>query len=126
MNSKTTLSTTNARKNLFQITKNVQMPGRYYTFTENGKPKAVLMSAEEFESWQETLEVLQENPGILGDIKQVEKDIKTGEVENYPTLEEVLAEEGFSVAEKSDGSYDIQSKVTAKGKKKPKKISKKI
>lgn len=118
MNSRDTLSTTDARKQLFQLTKDIQTPGRYFTLTENGKPKAVLMSAEEFESWQETLEVLQENPGILNDIKQVEQDIKSGEIENYPTLEKVLAEEGFIVAEKADGTYDVHSKNLAQGKKK--------
>lgn len=118
MNTRYTLSTTQARKNLFQLTKEVQTPGRYFTLTENGQPKAVLMSAEDFESWQETLEVLQENPGIVDDIRQVEKDIKTGEIESYPTLEKVLAEEGFIVAEKTNGSYDIRSQNLAKGKKK--------
>jgi prevent-host-death family protein len=85
MDTKHTLSTTEARKKLFQITKEVQTPGTIYTFTENGKPKAVMMSAEEFESWQETLEVMQDFPNLKEELKIAEEEIARGEtVEFFP------------------------------------------
>lgn len=58
MASKNTISLTEARKKIFRLADAVQNPDTYYFLTENGKTKAVMMSAEEFEMWQETLEVI--------------------------------------------------------------------
>lgn len=85
-------SVTEARKNIFKITDEVQKPGNYCTLTENGKPKAVLMSAEDFESWQETLEVMSEMPDLIDDIREFEEDKRTGKVKDYITLEELILE----------------------------------
>jgi prevent-host-death family protein len=70
MTIKNTLSISEARKKIFKIAEETQKPGNYYTFTENGRPKVVLMSAEEFESWQETLEVMRDFPNLKEDIKE--------------------------------------------------------
>lgn len=93
MNTKTTLSITEARKNLFDLAEKVQTPSTYYTFTEKGKPKAVLMSAVEFESWQETLEVMQDIPDLKKDIEKVARDLKNGQYEKYSTLEQLVKQE---------------------------------
>jgi len=45
-----------------------------YLITVNGKTKAVVMSADEYGSLQETLDILSE-PGVLDNIKQAEKVI---------------------------------------------------
>lgn len=50
MNTKTTVPISEARKNIFSIASEVQNPNVYYTLTERGRPKAVLISAEKFES----------------------------------------------------------------------------
>lgn len=89
MDSKTTLSITEARKKLFTLAENVQRPSLYYTLTEKGKAKAVLMSVEEFESWQETLEVMRDFPDLKKTIKEVEKDLKAGRYKVYKTLDEL-------------------------------------
>ncbi len=47
------------------------------TITVNGKPKAVLVSAEELESLEETLEILS-NPKLMKDIRKAEKEIDEG------------------------------------------------
>ena len=78
MNSKTTLPISEARKKIFEIAKKVQIPNNYYTLTENGKPTAVLMSMEDFESMIETIEVLQEIPDLRERIKEAEEDIRLG------------------------------------------------
>ena len=49
MKTKTTLSISDARKNIFEIIDEVQKPNVYYTLTERGKPRAVVLSAEKFE-----------------------------------------------------------------------------
>jgi len=97
MDTKTTLSISEARKKIFRIAEKVQKPATYYTLTEKGRPKAILMSAEEFESWQETLEVVRNFPNLEKDIKKAEREYRRG---NYLTLEEILSKEGFVLAVK--------------------------
>lgn len=101
MNTQNTLSITSARKDIFKLSEKVQRPGIHYTLTENGRPKVVMMSADEFDSWQETMEIMSD-PELMKDIKEAEKDFKNG---NYVTLEDALAEEGFVLADKSRKKY---------------------
>jgi len=117
MNQTTTISITEARKRLFQIAKEVQIPGRSYTFTENGKPKAVIISFEEFDSLKETIDVLTEFPDLKKDMEQVEKDIKSGDYKKYPTLEEVMMEHGYILADKGKRKYDVDNKIRKKSQK---------
>ena len=97
MDTKTTLPISEARKEIFKIAERVQKPSTYYTLTEKGKPKAVVLSAEEFESWQETLEVTRIFPNLEKNVKAAEKDFKK---RKCVTLEEVLLKEGFVLADK--------------------------
>lgn len=95
MDTKTTLPISEARREIFKIAEKVQRPSTYYTLTEKGKPKVVVMSAEEFESWQETLEVNRYFPNLNKELKIAERDFKKGKC---ATLEEVLSREGFVLA----------------------------
>ena len=97
MNTKTTLPISEARKEIFKIAEKVQKPSNYYTLTEKGRPKAVILSAKDFESWQETLEVIRDFPGLEKDIRDSEKEYKKG---GFSTLEEVLAKQGLIVSDK--------------------------
>lgn len=92
MDAETTLSISEARKKIFTIADMVQKPSIFYTLTKQGKPKAVVMSADEFESWRETLEVVRIFPNLEKDIKKAEKEYRN---KNYSPLEKVLAKEGF-------------------------------
>ncbi len=98
MNTKNTLSISEARKRLFEMAKKVQIPSTHYILTDKGRPKVALMSAEEFESWQETLEVLGDLPDLEKDIEKAEKEYKKG---TTSTLEDILSKEGYFLAEKS-------------------------
>jgi len=118
MNTKTTMPISEARKRIFEIAKEVQKPSNYYTLTEKGRPKVVLMSAEEFESWQETLEVMHEFPHLEKDIKEAEKEYKKGE---YITLEELLEKEGFILSDKNKIKYGVSACHTKKSSKRAKK-----
>ncbi|MFA6528628.1 MAG: type II toxin-antitoxin system prevent-host-death family antitoxin [Candidatus Gracilibacteria bacterium] len=91
MQPKNTLSITEARKLIFTIASDVQKPDTHYTLTENGKPKAVIISAEEFDSWQETMEILADE-NIINDLNISKKEIAKGE---YVTLDKFLEEEGY-------------------------------
>jgi len=117
MSIKTTIPITEARKKIFTIAKDVQKAGQHYTLTEKGRPRAVIMSAEEFESWQETLEVIKEFPDLDKDIKEAEKDYKKGD---YITLEDLLGKEGYVLRDKSKKKYGTSPRHSKKCSKKSK------
>ena len=74
-----TLPFTEARKDLSKILDEVSAIHEHVTITRQGKPAAVVMSADEFESWQETLEILAD-PKAVAAIRRAEKDIAAGRV----------------------------------------------
>lgn len=124
MSNLTTIPITEARKKLFQIAKKVQTPGLFYTLTEKGRPKVVLMSAEEFDSWKETLEVMAEFPDLKKDMKRIDKAVETGEYKKWTTLEDLLAKEGFILHDKSSKKYEVSNLDRAKSRKRSKKTTK--
>jgi len=124
MDQTTTISITEARKKLFQIAKEVQIPGRSYTLTEKGKPKVIIMSLEEFESWKETVEVLTEFPDLKKDMEEAEKAVKTGEYKNWTNVEDLLGREGFVFHDKSSNKYEVSSSAKTKSRKTTRKITK--
>jgi prevent-host-death family protein len=107
MNIKTTIPISEARKNIFKIAEQVQKPGVYFTFTEKGKPKGVIMSAEEFESWTETMEVMQQFPNLYKDIAEADRAVRTGDFSDCTSLEELEGEYGFDKRLKSQTKNDI-------------------
>ncbi|MDO9028545.1 MAG: type II toxin-antitoxin system Phd/YefM family antitoxin [Candidatus Roizmanbacteria bacterium] len=124
MDQTTTISITEARKRLFKIADEVQTPGLFYTLTEKGRPKAVLMSAEEFDSWKETLEVMAEFPDLKKDMERIDKAVETGEYKKWTTLENLLAKEGFVLHDKSSKKYEVSNLDRSKCRKKSKKTTK--
>lgn len=77
-----TLTVTDARRQFFDLVEKVNL-GSYFTLTTNGSPKAVLLSSDEFEAWQETLDVLHDVPDLENDIKKVRKDMQSGKHLQY-------------------------------------------
>lgn len=120
MNTKTTLSITEARKKIFDIAEQVQKPSVYYTLTENGRPKVVIMSSQEFDSLMETMEILSD-PKIMKDIERAEAEYKRGE---YITWEEMKKELGYApkqevmmLADKGKTKYSAKKRKTNNSKK---------
>lgn len=109
----TILPATEVREKFFKILEDVKKPNRVYTITLGGKPKAVLLSAEEYEAWKETIEIMS-NPEIIKDLKEAERDFKAG---YYTPLEEVLKEEGYLVKDGSKKKY-VSRSYKKQGKKK--------
>lgn len=94
-----TLSITEARKEIFKIADELQKPDVCYMLTENGKPKVVMMSAEEYESWMETIEVMREMPDLAKEIKEAEEEFAKGE---YVKFEDILKEDGIEITDKGE------------------------
>ena len=98
MNIKTIISISEARKKIFKIADSVQKPDTYYLLTEKGSPKAVVVSAEHFESLMETLETTKDFPNLEKDINRAKKEYK---LKQTKSLEAILAERGFILSGKA-------------------------
>ena len=83
-----TLPITEARSKLTTLVDRTNRLLEEYIITVRGKPAAVIMSHDEYESWKETNEILSD-PKILKNIKKSEAEIKKG---NYVTLEQLEEE----------------------------------
>lgn len=102
INPKHIISLTEARKRFFDIANEVQKPDGHYVLTEKGSPKVVIMSVEEFESWQETIEVYRQFPNIEQDVKKAHEEYLRGETYS---MEEVFAEQEIAVADGKAKKY---------------------
>lgn len=80
-----TLPITKARENLTTLVDRASRLLEEFIITVKGKPKAVLISHDEFESWKETVDILSDAK-LIASIKQGEKDLKEG---RYITFEEL-------------------------------------
>ncbi|MBI4347018.1 MAG: type II toxin-antitoxin system Phd/YefM family antitoxin [Elusimicrobia bacterium] len=81
-----TLPSTEARKKLLSIVRDAGERYSRYVITHRGRPQAVVMSAEEYESWLETLEIMS-SPSWMKAIAQGEREIKQGK---WLSFEEVV------------------------------------
>lgn len=88
MEIKNTISSTEARQKFAEVIDHIDRGSARYTLTVNGKPKVVMMNAEEFESWQETIEIMSD-PKLMAGVRQGENDIRQG---RYVTLDELKSE----------------------------------
>ena len=102
MQPKKTLSITEARKKIFQIAEDVQNSRVHYTLTEHGKPKAIIISAQEFYSLVETVGVTKDFPNLKKNILKRKKEFENN---YFSTLEEALEKEGYIVADKAKKIY---------------------
>lgn len=80
-----TMSISAAKAKLNELVDDAVRTHEHVTFTKNGAPAAVLISAEEWESIQDTL-FWQSQPGIHEDLAQAERDIATGHTVNAEDL----------------------------------------
>ena len=70
------LSANVARSNFYQILNEASDSMRQFTVSHRGKPTVVIMSAEEFASWQETLKILSDRK-LSSNIVRAVKSRKT-------------------------------------------------
>ncbi|MCP9448094.1 MAG: type II toxin-antitoxin system Phd/YefM family antitoxin [Nitrospira sp.] len=77
-----TISLKEARNRFSTIVDRVDRLSERYVVTKNGSPKAVVISADEFESWMETLELLA-NPKAVRALEQGLKEAKAGKFRSF-------------------------------------------
>lgn len=63
------VSVTVLRPKLIEYLNRVNRLGQQYIVTKNGKPSAVILSFDEWESWKETIEILS-NPAAMRRIRK--------------------------------------------------------
>lgn len=83
------LTASDARSNLYEILGQVKKNLRRFVITHHGIPQAVVISIEDLESWEETLEILS-NKKLMRDIHQAQKDRKAGRVYSLEEVENIL------------------------------------
>jgi prevent-host-death family protein len=81
------LTVAEAREKLPKLIRQANALFERFIITSQGKPKAVVMSYDEFESWQETLDIVS-NPDLMAAIKEADTDLAAGRIHTY---EEVFA-----------------------------------
>ncbi len=83
-----TLPLSEAKARLSQLVADLEVNEEELIITRNGRPAAVLISVDEFASWQETREV-QRDPALMREIKRGLRQLAKGQ---RFTFEEVFGE----------------------------------
>jgi antitoxin YefM len=76
---------TEARSNLTELLDDLERRHEHVLITRNGRPSAVLLSAEEFETLEETLEILQDRE-LMEALQRSEKEVKAGQLVSLKEL----------------------------------------
>ena len=77
-----TMGLTEARAKMPRLMDDIERRADRVVITRNGKPSVVMMDAEEFEGWMETIEILS-NPKSLAAVREGMRDIKAGRVKSF-------------------------------------------
>lgn len=73
------MTITEARKNLYALVDAARNPGMAVAITHNGTPKVVVMSYEEYEGWQETMEIMAD-PELSTALDEAVHDMQAGKL----------------------------------------------
>ena len=71
------MSLSEAKMKLSSLVDEVSKIDTHITITKNGKPAAMLINPDEFESWEETIAILRDKK-MMRDIRKSLKQIKEG------------------------------------------------
>lgn len=74
---------------LSKLVENILRRDDEILITRNGKPAAVLLSAEEYASWKETREI-KANPALMQEIAEGLKSIQHGKGKKYASIEKLF------------------------------------
>ncbi len=102
----TTISATTARTNLYDLIDQVALSGKRIGITKKGESKVVLISQDDLDSLEATLDVMSD-PGLMNAIRQGEKDMEAG---RWVSWEDVKKELGIDVSSKTVKSVKKRSK----------------
>ena len=84
-----TLPLSEAKIHLSRLIADVARRDDEIIITRNGRPAAVLMSAEEYESWKETQEI-KRDPELMREIQKSLRELEKGKSKRYENLDELF------------------------------------
>ena len=84
-----TLSVRDLRPHLADVLKGIVEKFDRYIITKHGKPEAVLLSIEDYESMLETMEI-ERDTQLMGRIKKAERQMKQGKGRDLETIKKEL------------------------------------
>lgn len=93
----TTVSATTARANFYELIEQVALSGNRIGITKKGESKVVLISQDDLDSLEATLDVMSD-PELVKSIREGEKDMKAG---RWVAWEDVKKELGIDVSNKT-------------------------
>lgn len=76
------LSLSEAKARLSELVADCERHEEELVITRNGRPAAVLMSADEYEGWRETREILR-NRALIKEIRQGLRDLEKGQTFSF-------------------------------------------
>lgn len=85
-----TVPLSEAKTRLSSLVDDVERRDEEVVITRNGRPAAVLVSADEYESWKET-QAVRSDAGLMRDIRSGVAALKAGKARLY-TLDELFQE----------------------------------
>ena len=80
-----TLSLTEVKARLSELVDEVESRDERVVITRKGRPAAVLVSQDDLESWQETLEIASD-PEFMAEIRRGVREIERGQTVGYETV----------------------------------------
>jgi antitoxin YefM len=83
-----TLPLSEVKTRLSELVDKVTSTDEEITITKNGRPAAVLVSSDEFESWKETL-AIQSDSELMTEIRKGLRSLKSKKTKRY-TLDELF------------------------------------
>lgn len=73
------MTATEARKKFYDVIDEAEHPGVTVAITHEGIPKVVVMSFEEYEGWQETMEIMADSE-LDKELMEAMKEMKAGKL----------------------------------------------
>ena len=78
----TTLTVTEAKAHFLELIRDSDKRLERFIITKRGKPAAVVMNADEFEGWLETLEIMSDKKA-LGEIRKAKRELSLGKTKSF-------------------------------------------
>lgn len=78
----TTLTVTEAKAHFLELIRDSDKRLERFIITKQGKPAAVVMNADEFEGWLETLEIMSDKKA-LREIRKARKELEQGKTKSF-------------------------------------------
>ncbi len=86
-----TMPLSEAKAQLSKLVDGIVTRAEQVTITRNGRPAAIMVSPDEFESWQETIEIMQDRESMAS-IRRALEDLKHGRTISGEELAELFGE----------------------------------